>query len=345
MTVSNQYMIQWFRKATSGSHNAAGKVSYGLTFEGSIDDAIDIKEVEANTEPNGTELSPGGEPEPETDENGLPYVKNYYWHLNEYGNYDLLATDEFKAEAAEKGYGVAEWYSGRGFESTGDDRTDGYIERGIAYRDSCFDITNLPEFAEITSQEDFTGMTDGEIYKAIYEKYQYCYGENFLDATALSYISPRSEYDFTLSTIDKFNAEVERTFGNAENAAKARVEALYGSDLTDSEIVDAIIEKYKSSDNTYLDIIKMANEMENCGINVGLRKKLDPIGQPGVFYSVFDNKDDYDYRDSILDSTNVTKYLKTVRDSYRSDVSFGRAVAPGYGAVLGQLLNAYGLSL
>ena len=47
------------------------------------------------------------------------------------------------------------------------------VENGLRYQRSCFDFTNSAEFAKLTAAEDFKGMSDAEIYKAIYEKYQY----------------------------------------------------------------------------------------------------------------------------------------------------------------------------
>ena len=38
------------------------------------------------------------------------------------------------------------------------------VENGIRYQRSCFDFTNSWEFAKLTAAEDFTGMSDSEIY-------------------------------------------------------------------------------------------------------------------------------------------------------------------------------------
>jgi hypothetical protein len=185
-------------------------------------------------------------------------------------------------------------------------------------------------------------MTNAEKYKAIYEKYQYCYGENFMDSLAVYY----PEDDPYQKIIDRFNKEVETACGGSEEATQARIEALYGSDLSDYEVREKIIEKYKSDDTTYLDICKMANEMKNCGMNTGLRKNLDPVtAGAGSFYSAFSNIDSYDYRETMLGSTNVKKYLTILKDTYHGMVSNGISLHPDYGTTLGQVLSAFGMSL
>ena len=153
------------------------------------------------------------------------------------------------------------------FEPTGDEEIDRIIQLGYDYRKSCFDLTNRKDYEAMTAAEDFTGMTDAEIYKAIYEKYQHCYGENFFEANAIDYINMNMERTYG-SILMQFNNELSAVFGEFYNhrTMQARREALYG-DMSDSEIRQTIMEKYMEDGNiTLRNLFKAANEMDSCGV-------------------------------------------------------------------------------
>ncbi|MDE6747116.1 MAG: hypothetical protein K2J72_10875, partial [Oscillospiraceae bacterium] len=152
------------------------------------------------------------------------------------------------------------------------------VENGLRYQRSCFDFTHSAEFAKLTAAEDFTGMSDAEIYKAIYEKYQYCYGKNFYYADAISYPMAPSDYDDYNKVIRRFEKEVAAALGddlgNEKHVKAARREALYG-DKSDYEVRQAIIDEYDLSDGmTFRELYKMTYDMWKVGLDGGLHNRL-----------------------------------------------------------------------
>jgi len=148
---------------------------------------------------------------------------------------------------------------------------DTATQYAIKYYNSCFDFTNEWDFDELTAGEDFTGMSNAEKYKAIYEKYQHCYGENFLEADAVDYYLIPTEYDHWTPVIHRFYDEVDAACGGDKNAREARKDALYGEDLSDKEVRQIIIDKYvHNGEITNRNYLKMTNEMDLCGIGGGI---------------------------------------------------------------------------
>lgn len=172
-------------------------------------------------------------------------------------------------------------FSGRvEFESTGDSERDENIRCAIDYYNSCFDFTNSRDYDRLTAEEDFTGMSNAEKYKAVYEKYQHCYGENFLEASAGDYDLIPSEYDFCTPIIRKFESEVNKVCGGEAKAQKARRDALYGENMSDTEVRQAIIDKYVVDGKiTNRDYNKMTNEMDLCGVGGGIRNSNTQFGK------------------------------------------------------------------
>ena len=127
------------------------------------------------------------------------------------------------------------------FIPTGDEEIDRIIQLGYDYRKSCFDLTNRKDYEAMTAAEDFTGMTDAEIYKAIYEKYQHCYGENFYEANAIDYLNMNMERKYG-SILRQFDDELSEVFGDAYSSRvmKARREALYGN-MKEADVHSAIM--------------------------------------------------------------------------------------------------------
>ena len=158
------------------------------------------------------------------------------------------------------------------FKTTGDDKRDENIRNALNYYSSCFDFTNSRDYESLTAKEDFNGMSNADKYRSIYEKYQHCYGENFLEASAGDYGLIPSEYDIYSPVIRKFKEEVNEACGGEAEAIKARRDALYGENLSDTEVRRAIIEKYVVDGKiTNRDFNKMTNEMDLCGVGGGIR--------------------------------------------------------------------------
>ena len=179
---------------------------------------------------------------------------------------------------------IADFSSGFNFdrpESKGDAKTDKVLELLYDFYESCFDTTHADEFFTLGRSMDFTGMTNAEKYKAIYEKYQYCFGENFLDIIAVQYggYSEKSlERDPYWLIYQYFCDEIESAIGSDKTAIqKARIEALYGERLSSSEVRQKIIDKYYYEGMTLRDLMKMAREMNTCGVDPGLWNLIDEI--------------------------------------------------------------------
>lgn len=163
------------------------------------------------------------------------------------------------------------------FYPTGDHGHDYQVQMGINYNRTCYDGTNRRDYDKLTAAEDFTGMSAAEIYKAIYEKYQHCYGKNFLDINAVPYVAPPHSEDFYGGLLDRFYSELEAAIGGTSERQKACREALYG-DMSDYEIRAAIVEKY-SSDGTLTnsDLYKIAKTMDQCGVGGGIHNVLSSV--------------------------------------------------------------------
>ncbi len=173
----------------------------------------------------------------------------------------------------------------------------------IDYYNSCFDFSNQWDFDELTAQEDFTGMSNAEKYKAIYEKYQHCYGENFLEADAVDYYAMPSDDDLWITVINRFYDEVEAACGGAKNAMEARKDALYGEDLSDKEVRQAIIDKYvRNGEITNRDYLKMTNEMDLCDVGGGIHSSNTMMGRgPSNIFDYLREGDHVEAREPTLD--------------------------------------------
>lgn len=161
------------------------------------------------------------------------------------------------------------------FYPTGDHGHDYQVQMGINYNRTCYDGTNRRDYDKLTAEEDFTGMSAAEIYKAIYEKYQHCYGKNFIDINAIPYVVPPYSEDSFRQFIDRFNNEIKSAIGSSNYAdiQKARREALYG-DMSDYDVRAAIMEKYAADGFTNADLYKVTAEMDRCGVGGGIHNSL-----------------------------------------------------------------------
>ncbi len=89
-----------------------------------------------------------------------------------------------------------------------------------------------------------------------------------------------SVYDHWTKVIRQFDREVEAACGGADNAAEARRDALYGEDLSDKEVRQAIIDKYvRDGEITNRDYLKMTYEMDLCGVGGGIHTSNTRMGR------------------------------------------------------------------
>ncbi|MDE6745739.1 MAG: hypothetical protein K2J72_03765 [Oscillospiraceae bacterium] len=183
---------------------------------------------------------------------------------------------------------------------------DPSVKLGLDYLKSCFDFTNSREFNALTEAEDFTGMSDAEIYKAIYEKYQYCYGENFYRAYDIKYIAAPSDYDPYYPVLRRFDKEVMAACGfdydNYSKLETLRKEALYG-DMSDYEIREAILDKYELSDGmSFRELYQISGEMSSVGLDGDIKGYLDLLW--------------YDFTAAPKDAVNAETDLFLIREKY-----------------------------
>lgn len=217
------------------------------------------------------------------------------------------------------------------FESSGNPTYDRNVELGLDYKSSCFDFTNINDYNELTAKEDFTGMSEEEIYKAIYEKFQHCYGENFLDAEAIDYPStPQACDDAYIQIIRKFENEVN---SHCETGSRIlRREALYEG-MSDSEIRDAVIKKYTFEDGTMTlaGLHKAVNELDSIfsysskgGLDGGMRYMMSPFWGSGT--TPFQEAQGFDFyatREFQINRPVSTSYLMELSDRYNKTARFG----------------------
>lgn len=281
---------------------------------------------------------------------------------------DML-TKQSGTDMSLRSMGVADFSNLREFKATGNSEWDKNIQSVLNYYSSCFDFTNSRDYEQFTAKEDFTGMSNACKYKAIYEKYQHCYGENFLEASAGDYGLIPFEYDVYSPVIRRFNEEVNEACGGEAEAVKARRDALYGEDLSDTEVRRAIIEKYVVNGKiTNRDYNKMTNEMDLCGVGGGIRNSntqsdkipvniFDYLRERGmdtvadrIMKSCMTDKEinayysDYAQRavcenSEALDSYMTADDFNVLMKGYEHRV-YLKNVKPEYGEALKQILNA-----
>ncbi|MDE6594923.1 MAG: hypothetical protein K2K44_02805 [Oscillospiraceae bacterium] len=253
------------------------------------------------------------------------------------------AKEKAEAEKSKKSYEnilIAKVDLSQRFTPTGDPEKDRKLAAKYDYFDSCMDYTNVGDFDEITANEDFTGMTTAEKYKAIFEKYQHCYGENFLEAGAVRY--------WDSGVVKRFNSEIEEHCGAyfGSEIEKAHRELLYGN-ASKSEVRQKILEKYTEDGNlTVRNLFKAVNEMCLSGV------ADDGLG--GIYDTVLDriesntdNVDEYYKEDHVglliskLDNYITANDCQKMLKKYQSRSNFQGASAE-QGAVISQIIEACG---
>ena len=238
-----------------------------------------------------------------------------------------------------KNYEIADLSKRVAYQPTGDPKQDKILELTTNYRKSCFDFTHASEFDKLTEEMDLTGMTNEEKYKAIYEKYQYCYGENFADVAAVCYVVMSADDNPCMHIFGEFFDEVNKACGGEAAAQKARIEALDGEGLKASEVRQMIIDEYYYDGMTLRDLLKMTNEMNLCGLDGGARNLLDPILNLRMY---FDNEplDQYTQfmnRESILDEPVSKEFMRKFEHSASCLIS----ASPDLPGVVGMLMDLF----
>lgn len=227
------------------------------------------------------------------------------------------------------------------FPSTGDPAQDYAIDLGLKYERSCFEgnvISGDAMLYELNKQQDLTGMTPAEKYKAVYEKYQKCYGENFLYAEAANYASQSVNVDHYRRTISNFENEIKAVCGDDCNMTKLRKNALY-PDMSETEIQNAIVEKFDLSDGmTLTELYQMTYELKICGVGKGLHNlmKFTPLAeqsqiwyQNGVQHKNIPYQNFYNAYDKAMHSNVTTDYMQHVKKA-------GENLYPGNSDLMGE---------
>lgn len=221
------------------------------------------------------------------------------------------------------------------------------VNFGMRYKSSCFDFTYQADYDILTENADYSGMTDGEKYRAVYEKYRHCYGENFLDALAISYTAPMQDDPYT-ELCEKFKTEIAKVCGlsggyaeTADQLRQLRREALYGEEASDEQVRRMITEKYPpAGEMTFRDLYKMTNEMEMCGVGGHVNNWIGEIfSEKGGYYGGVPAG--YDMREAMLDTKVSLGHLRFMEDSYAGRLSSGISMHPDFGAVLSELIARY----
>ncbi|MBQ8827334.1 MAG: hypothetical protein IJ007_09605 [Oscillospiraceae bacterium] len=212
------------------------------------------------------------------------------------------------------------------------------VRLGMAYKKSCFDFTNASDFDEITAQQTadgFDGLSDSEKYRLIYEKYQHCYGENFIYADSIEYIIPAQD-DPYLDIIRKFRKELEDTFGSIENTVNACREAYYG-DMSDFEIRQSIIDRYSGDGITQYELFKIGEDMSQCGVGAGFLSALNPIGNPTIYHSPLSAEHPMLIRERQLDKPVTKAFMDDLIANYENRILCGGYMSPEHLEVISQI--------
>lgn len=227
------------------------------------------------------------------------------------------------------------------FPSTGDPAQDYAIDLGLKYERSCFEgnvISGDAMLYELNKKQDLTGMTTAEKYTAVYEKYQKCYGKNFLYAEAANYASQSVNVNHYRRTISNFENEIKAVCGEDCNMTKLRKNALY-PDMSETEIQNAIVEKFDLSDGlTLTELYQMTYELKICGVGKGLHNlmKFTPLAeqsriryQNGVQHKNIPYQNFYNAYDKAMHSNVTTDYMQHVK-------KVGENLYPGNSDLMGE---------
>lgn len=215
------------------------------------------------------------------------------------------------------------------------------VRAGVEYRKSCCDFTHSAEFKTLKENADYTGMSDTEKYRAIYERYQYCFGENFHKAYAVPYpidMSGEYGYDMGFQALKDFEKELREHFGDEYTIREIRREALYG-DKTDEEVRQEIIDGYDLSDGlTFRELYEISDEIRRVGLDGGFAFRLDDLFVDyGTYWNPPKNNDKYAERAKWLDVNVSQRWWNEMEHVYSSCNSCGIFIHPNYMNTLSQI--------
>ncbi len=223
---------------------------------------------------------------------------------------------------------------------------DESVQLGIDYARSCFDFTNSGDFDKLTAAEDFTGMSDAEIYKAIYEKYRHCYGENFYRTNYIKYLQPPADYNFYDPVLKRFDREVLSACGlgyeSYDKLENIRKEALYG-DMSDYDIRESVLDKYELSDGMSLrELYQISGELSALGLDGGIKGYLDlllfdPISAADP-RSSGSGTDTFMIREQQFDCNVTMNYINKLKKIYNNRCMYGQG-QPDFNMTLSQILS------
>ncbi|MCM1579105.1 MAG: hypothetical protein NC078_09945 [Ruminococcus sp.] len=213
------------------------------------------------------------------------------------------------------------------------------VQLGVNYMRSCFDVVDDGKYNKLTAAENLKGMANAEIYKKIYEKYQYCYGENFYYAAAINYPLPPSDYDDYHYVIRRFERELRTAIGDDSKVREARREAFYGN-MSDYEARQEIIEQYDLSDGlTFRELYQMTFDIWKAGLDGGLHNRLDDLFYDFSTADSRANSNNILTREKYLDMKVSSSYFDKLEKFYRSP---GTQISSEYYTTLMQIEEAAG---
>ena len=203
------------------------------------------------------------------------------------------------------------------------------VQMGLDYKKQFFDFSNAGDYKSLTESQNLDGMTNYEKYRVIYEKYQHCYGEDFLKAEVIDYPIPAySEDDPYMSVIRKFYREVNEVCGGEMAVKEARRDAYYGG-MTDIEVRQAVVDSYDTSDGiTFRELYNISYDIWSVGLDGGFHFRLDDLfADFGAGDTAYDANIK---REGMLDKKVTSAYFNKMQQVYESCVSHGIMIMPDY---------------
>jgi hypothetical protein len=190
-------------------------------------------------------------------------------------------------------------------------------------------FTRLMGVIHIARTTDYSGMSDAEKYRTVYERFEKAFGKDFWKADAIKYTGIISSNNGGM-VYNGFLGQLKSVFGSMENAEKAHRTAMYGN-MTSSEIRKEIASKYPPAGQiTLRQFYYMTREMSLAGVDEEMSKVIDEVHR--------DYKSDLHpdiMREALFDKPLD---LKKLCDMYNG-TSYTGYVSRGTGRVLQDLLD------
>jgi len=179
----------------------------------------------------------------------------------------------------------------------------------------------VDDLRAMAASDDFTGMSDVEIFTKIHDRYAQSFGKNFLMAGAFSFAALDSDFVYH-DILAQFHKDLISAFGSAERATQAARSAKF-SDMSDSEVIEEIIARYPQGNQmTMRELNFLAWEMAQAGVDGGLHEML--LSLDGFSQPPFSNVTVDEFliaRESLLNQTVDVELLNnSFSDMYRQGV-------------------------